>query len=101
VSGTATRRADLAEVVLLRVAALLRADSLEEIATLGPDALWHTPDGAATDALALPQPKAAAVVTPAARAAAERDQETTWLDEALDIVREPARDRKHLTIDDR
>lgn len=43
-SRAATRPAqDLAEVVLPRGATLLRADSLEEVATLRRDGLWRTP----------------------------------------------------------
>jgi hypothetical protein len=101
VSRATTRAArELAEVVLLRGATLLRADSLEEIATLGPDGLWRTPDGAITDAIGLPKPEAAAVVHPAARAAAHRDQDAAWLEQALDVVRELARQHRHLTVDD-
>jgi hypothetical protein len=91
---------ELAEVILLRGATLLRADSLEEIATLGADGLWRTPDGAITDAIGVPRPKAAAVVSPAARAAATQDQDAAWLEQALDVVRELARQHRHLTVDD-
>jgi hypothetical protein len=101
VSGAASRPArELAEVVLLRGATLLRADSLEEIATLGPDGLWRTPGGAVTDAIGVPEPKAAAVISPAARAAAHRDQDAAWRELALDVVRALAREHKHLTVDD-
>jgi hypothetical protein len=101
VSRAASRQApDLAEVVLLRGATLLRADSLEELATLGPDGLWRTPDGAVTDALAVQRPKPAPVVTPAAQAAARGRQDAAWLGEALDVGRQLARERKRLTVDD-
>jgi hypothetical protein len=91
---------DLAEVVLLRGATLLRADTLEEVATLGRDGSWRTPDGAVTDAIAVPLPRAAAVVTPAARAAALRGRDAAWLADALEVVGELARERRHLTVDD-
>jgi hypothetical protein len=101
VSRAATPPArQLAEVVFLRGATLLCADSLEELATLGPDGLWRTPDGVVTDAIAVPQPKAVAVVPPAARAAARRDQDTAWLDAALDAVAQLARGHAQLTVDD-
>jgi hypothetical protein len=89
-----------AEVVLLRGAALVRADTLEEIAVLGPDGLWRTPDGVVTDAISVPQPTATAVVKPAARTAAHRAQDAAWLGQALDVVRHLARESHDVTVDD-
>lgn len=90
----------LAEVVFLRGATLLCADSLEELATLGPDGRWRTPDGVVTDAIAVSQPTAATVVASAACAAARRDQDMAWLDAALNAVADLARERTQLTVDD-
>jgi hypothetical protein len=64
------------------------------------DGLWGTPGGAVTDAIGLPRPEAAAVVSRVARAAANCDQDAAWLEHALDVVREVAREHKHLTVDD-
>jgi hypothetical protein len=95
--GTALKQA---EVVLLRGATLLRADTLEEIAVLGADGLWRTPDGVVADAISVPKPTATAVVKPAARAAAHRAQDAAWLEQALDVLRNLARERMDLTVDD-
>lgn len=98
---TASQQAqDLADVVLLRGATLLRAGSLAELATLGKDGIWRTPDGAVTDAIGVPRPEAAAVVTPAARTAADRDQDSAWLEHALHAVVRRAHERSDLTVDD-
>jgi hypothetical protein len=95
VTRTASGQAqDLADV------ALLRAGSLAGLATLGDDGTWRTPDGAVTDAIAVPRPEAAAVVNPAARTAAHRDQDTAWLEHALDAIARLARERRDLTVDE-
>lgn len=96
----AARGIGAAEVVLLRGATLVRADTLEEIATLGADGLWRTPDNVVADAISVPQPTAAAVVKPGDRAAAHRAQDAAWLEQALEVVRQLARERRDLTVDD-
>ena len=57
------------ELVLLRGASILHAETLLEIATLGDDGRWRTPEGAITDSIGIPHPAAKAIVKPdAARA---------------------------------
>jgi hypothetical protein len=88
------------EVVLLRGSSLLRADTLEEIATLGVDGQWRSPEGAITDAIALPRHAPRAVISPAAAAAAHREQDQAWVQNTLAIVSELARRKEDLTVDD-
>jgi len=95
VNLTATR-----EIVLLRGASLLHADTLQEIATLGPDGMWRAPDGAITDAIGVPAQTARAIVTPSAQRAAHQAQDAVWLAQALDVLRTLAASQRDLTVDD-
>ena len=88
------------EVVLLRGSSLLRADTLEEIATLGPDGQWRNHEGIVTDAIAVPTPTPHAVISPRAAAAAHREQDQAWMSDALQRVEEIARQKRDLTVDD-
>jgi hypothetical protein len=88
------------EIVLLRGATLLHADTLIEIATLDKDGQWRTPDGAITDAIGVPQQAAHAIVKPAERRAADRARDEAWKQHALDVLRDLAERRPDLTVDD-
>lgn len=88
------------EIVLLRGASLLHADTLREIATLSEDGQWRTPDGAITDSIGLPKQAAHAIVKPAERRAADRAQDEAWKESALQALREMAEHRPDLTVDD-
>jgi hypothetical protein len=88
------------EVVLLRGSSLLRADTLEEIATLGTDGQWRSPEGIVTDAIAVPRHTPHAVISPKAAAAAHREQDQAWITDALQRVAELARQKRDLTVDD-
>jgi hypothetical protein len=88
------------EVVLLRGSSLLRADTLQEIATLGPDGQWRNHEGIVTDAIAVPRHTPHAVITPKAAAAAHREQDQAWIADALKRVAELARRKRDLTVDD-
>ncbi len=88
------------EIVLLRGSMLLRADTLEEIATLGADGQWRNPDGLVTDAIGVPQQAAKAIITSKAATAAHRGQDQAWIAEQLQRVRELARHKRDLTVDD-
>jgi hypothetical protein len=88
------------EIVLLRGSTLLRADTLEEIATLGADGQWRSPDGIMTDAIGVPQQAAKAIITSKAAAAAHREQDRAWITGQLERVRELARRKRDLTVDD-
>ena len=92
---TATR-----EIVLLRGGTLLHADTLLEIATLGEDGAWRTPDGAITDAIGVPEQAARAIVKPAEQRAAHRAQDAAWVKQALATVREVALQQREVTVDD-
>jgi hypothetical protein len=95
VNLTATR-----EIVLLRGASLLHADTLQEIATLGTDGQWRAPDGAITDAIGVPTQTPQALVTPAAQRAVHREQDAEWLAQALDVLRDLAAAKREVTVDD-
>jgi hypothetical protein len=88
------------EVVLLRGSSLLRADTLQEIATLGPDGQWRSPEGIVTDAIAVPRHTPHAVISPKAAAAAHREQDQAWITDELQGVAELARQKRDLTVDD-
>lgn len=88
------------EVVLLRGSSLLRADTLEEIATLGTDGQWRSPEGIVTDAIAMPRHTPHAVINPKAAAAAHREQDQAWIADALQRVAELASQKRDLTVDD-
>ncbi|MGH2904894.1 MAG: hypothetical protein ACRDK7_15130 [Solirubrobacteraceae bacterium] len=88
------------EVVLLRGASLLHADTLVEIATLGDDGQWRTPDGVITDAIGLPEQAARAIVKPEHARAAHREQDAAWVKQALVTVRDLALCNKEVTVDD-
>lgn len=88
------------EIVLLRGASLLHADTLLEIATLGGDGQWRTPDGAITDAIGVPQQAARAIVKPEQARAAHREQDAAWIKQALVTVRDLALRNKEVTVDD-
>lgn len=88
------------ELVLLRGSTLLRADTLEEIATLGADGQWRSPEGIVTDAIGVPHQAAKAIITSKAAAAAHREQDQAWIADALERVAEIARRDRDLTVDD-
>lgn len=92
---TATR-----EIVLLRGGTLLDADTLLEIATLGEDGTWRTPDGAITDSIGVPEQAARAIVKPAEQRAAHKAQDAAWVNDALGTVRAIAASQQQLTVDD-
>jgi hypothetical protein len=88
------------EVVLLRGSSLLSADTLQEIATLGTDGQWRSPEGIVTDAIAVARHTPHAVVSPKAAAAAHREQDQAWIADQLRRVAELARAQRDLTVDD-
>lgn len=88
------------EIVLLRGASLLHAETLIEIATLGDDGQWRNPDGIVTDSIGVPRQQATAIVTAKAAAAAYREQDRAWIAEQLERVAELARRSRDLTVDD-
>lgn len=88
------------EVVLLRGSTLRRADTLQEIATLGPDGQWRNPEGIVTDAIAVPRHTPHAVISPKAAATAHRERDQAWIAEQLERVAELARRNRQLTVDD-
>lgn len=88
------------EIVLLRGASLLRADTLQPIATLGEDGMWRTPGGAITDAIGVPQQAARAIVKPAEQRTADRAQDAAWIEHALNTVRNVAAATPHVTVND-
>lgn len=93
-------RVDVREVVLLRGASILHAETLQEIAVLGNDGQWRTPEGAVVDAIGVPDQAPQPVVKPDALRAAHRAQDEAWLEQALDTVRELACEQRELTVDD-
>jgi hypothetical protein len=90
----------LHEIVLLRGATLLRADTLEPIATLHQDGQWRDPEGIITDAIGVPRTEATAIVTSKATAEAHRKRDRAWIAEQLEQVAEIARTQRELTVDD-
>lgn len=88
------------EVVLLRGASLLNAQTLEEIATLDTDGQWRTPDGAIADAIGVPRAAAHAVTRPGSEAAHHKEHDAGWLDEALRALEQIAAAQPELTVDD-
>jgi hypothetical protein len=88
------------DLVLLRGASLLHAETLREIATLSDDGQWRTPDGAIADAIGVPKQAARAIVKPAERRAADRALDAAWKTSALDALRQMAESRPDLTVDD-
>jgi hypothetical protein len=90
----------LKEIVLLRGVALLHADTLQPIATLGEDGLWRTSDGAVTDSIGVPHQVASAIVKPAEQQAAERAKDAAWIEQALKVVRQVASQGRDITVDD-
>lgn len=91
---------DIKEVVLLRGSSLLHADTLLEIATLGHDGLWRTPEGVITDAIGVPRQAARAIVKPEHARVAHREQDAAWVKQALVTVREFALRKEEVTVDD-
>jgi hypothetical protein len=90
----------ISEIVLLRGATLLRADTLEPIATLHDDGQWRNPEGIVTDAIGVPRTEAKAIVTSKAAAEANRKRDQAWIAEQLERIAEIARARRDLTVDD-
>jgi hypothetical protein len=90
----------ISEIVLLRGATLLRADTLEPIATLHDDGQWRNPEGIVTDAIGVPRTEAKAIVTSKAAAEANRKRDQAWIAEQLERVAEIARTRRDLTVDE-
>jgi len=88
------------EIVLLRGSSLLRADTLEVIATLDTGGQWRNPDGIVTDAIGVPRQAATAIVTGKAAGAAHREQDQAWIAEQLERVAALARRNRDLTVDD-
>jgi hypothetical protein len=88
------------ELVLLRGASILHAETLLEIATLGDDGRWRTPEGAITDSIGIPHPAAKAIVKPDAARAAHKAQDAVWLKQALAVLEELATRQKEVTVDD-
>jgi hypothetical protein len=88
------------ELVLLRGSTLLRADTLEEIATLGADGCWRDPNGIVTDSIGIPKQTAKAIITSKAAAAAHREQDQAWITVQLERVAELASRSRDLTVDD-
>jgi hypothetical protein len=88
------------ELVLLRGATLLHSETLQEIATLGEDGEWRTPEGLVTDSIGVPDNGARAIVKPDALRKAHREQDAAWLAQALVQLRAIARRQKNLTVDD-
>jgi hypothetical protein len=88
------------ELVLLRGATLLHAETLQEIATLGEDDQWRTPEGAVTDSIGVPHAGAQATVKPDALRKAHKAQDAAWLEQALTQLRGIARRQKEITVDD-
>ncbi len=87
-------------IVLLRGASVRSADTLEELATLGPDGNWRTPDGAITDAIGLPQKTPQAIVTPEQARAVHQASDAAWHAGALDVLRAIALRQEEITVDD-
>lgn len=87
-------------VVLLRGASVRSADTLEELATLGEDGNWRTPEGAITDAIGLPQQTPQAIVTPEHARAVHEANDAAWQADALDMLREIASRQEEITVDD-
>jgi hypothetical protein len=88
------------ELLLLRGASILHAETLLELATLGDDGQWRTADGAITDSIGIPHPSAKAIVKPAAARAAHREQDTAWMKQALAVMRTVAAGQQEVTVDD-
>lgn len=87
-------------LVLLRGASVRRADTLEELATLGPDGHWRTPEGAITDSIGLPEQLPQAIVTPDQARAVHEARDAAWLKDALEVLRDMARRKPEITVDD-
>lgn len=88
------------ELLLLRGASILHAETLLELATLGDDGQWRTVDGAITDSIGIPHPSAKAIVKPAAARALHRKQDAAWLKQALVVLRKVAAGQREITVDD-
>ncbi len=95
-----TESCTINEIVLLRGATLLRADTLEPIATLHEDGQWRNPQGIVTDTIGVPRTEAKAIVTSKAAAEANREHDQAWIAEQLERVAEIARTQHDLTVDD-
>jgi hypothetical protein len=87
-------------MVLLRGASVRRADTLEELATLGGDGNWRTPEGAITDAIGLPQQTPRALITPKHARALHEASDAAWQAQALRVLREIAVRQEEITVDD-
>lgn len=88
------------EIVLLRGASLVNADTLEEIATLEDDGQWRTPDGAIADAIGVPRASAHAITKPGSASAHHKQQDAAWLTDALVVLGQIAEAQPQLTVDD-
>ncbi len=88
------------EILLLRGASILRAGTLEELATLGEDGQWRTPQGLVTDSIGVPRQTPDAIVKPAALREAHREQDAAWLQDALLVLRKIALRSDRLSVDD-
>lgn len=98
--GTNPRLGASSEILLLRGASILRAGTLDELATLGEDGQWRTPQGLVTDSIGLPLQTLDAIVKPAALREAHRKQDAAWLQDALLVLRKIALRSDRLTVDD-
>ena len=88
------------ELVLLRGGTVLHAKTLQEIATLGEDGQWRTPEGAVTDSIGVPDDGARAIVKPAELRQAHKEQDDAWLEQALRKLESIARRQTDITVDD-
>jgi hypothetical protein len=88
------------ELLLLRGASILHAETLLELATLGDDGVWRTVDGAITGSIGIPHPSAKAIITPEAARALHREQDAAWLKQALVGLRKVAVGQREVTVDD-
>jgi hypothetical protein len=80
---------------------VLRAgDTGTELATLGADGVWRTPDGIVTEGLEVPEPTLKAAVSGPAIAARNRELDAAWLDAALVVVEGLARKIDEFTTDE-
>lgn len=87
-------------LVLLRGVSVRRADTLEELATLGADGNWRTPEGAITDAIGLPQQTPQAVITPKQARVVHEVSDAAWQAQTLRLLREIAARQEEITVDD-
>jgi hypothetical protein len=80
--------------------ALVDPETGVELAALGEDGTWRTPDGVETDGLCLPVARVRAQRSEAAVAKRNRDLDAAWLEQSLGVVERLADELERFTTDE-